>query len=256
MMPKDEYGIGTCVGTGRRVARVSSFMLASGEIPLKDRLRVAVWVMQDRDEEMMGLLRPVLDRLEGEVDLSVTRMHDKRILPCMACDICPARVGPDEEFRCIRGATDQMRELHRTILEADVIVCAMYSPRDRDGLVSAYQHFLERTRYLRRGDYAFTDRLIVPLVLAEVGTNENLNLRMTTSLIRHHTVIHKPVMGWIHQGRVLNFPDVEGRAGRRRRAWQEPGGRAAGHAFGGRACCLVQARGLRSVTNPGQHAEP
>ena len=63
---------------------------------------------------------------------------------------------------------------------------AVYSPRDRSGLESVYQEFMERTRYLRRGDYVFTDRLVVPLVVAELGSAEHLDIRMLTSFIRHH----------------------------------------------------------------------
>ncbi|MDY6853017.1 MAG: hypothetical protein SV487_13205, partial [Thermodesulfobacteriota bacterium] len=146
--------------------------------------------------------------LRMEADVAVLKMYEKDILPCMACDICPSRVGPDEEFRCIRGKTDAMMDLHNEILKADILIPAMFSPKDRDGLASAYQNFLERTRYLRRGDYAFTDRLIAPLVIAEVGTQENLNLRMATSLIRHQTVLQKPITGWLHKGELLNPEDV------------------------------------------------
>lgn len=213
LMPKDEYGLKTCVGVGRRVARVASFLCASREKRLDDKLRVGLWLLQDKDDALWRLLAPAVAALSDRADIDVVRMHEMHIKPCMACDICPARVGPDQEYRCVRGKSDDMHTLHRRLLTADVIVPAMYSPLDRTGLSSAYQHFLERTRYLRRGDYAFTDRLLAPLVAAEVGSNENLNLRMTTSLIRHHTVLHKPIMAWLHQGRTLSPADLAAELG-------------------------------------------
>jgi len=213
LMPKDEYGLKTSVGVGRRVARVASFMRAAQHRRLEDKLRVGVWLLQDKDDTLRKLLEPAVAALSDRADIDLVPMHEMDIKPCLACDICPAQVGPDEDYRCVRGKTDDMHRMHNRLLTADVIVAAMYSPLDRVGLKSAYQHFLERTRYLRRGDYAFTDRLLVPLVAAEVGTNENLNLRMTTSLIRHHTVLHRPVMAWLHKGAMISPEDLAAELG-------------------------------------------
>lgn len=214
LMPKDEYGLKTSLGVGRRVARVASFLRAAGQRRLMDKLRVGVWVLQDKDNTLRRLLEPAVAALSDRADIDLVPMHEMDIKPCMACDNCPARIGPDEDYRCVRGKSDEMHELHNRLLTADVIVAAMYSPLDHTGLSSAYQHFLERTRYLRRGDYAFTDRLLVPLVAAEVGTNENLNLRMTTSLIRHHTILHRPIMAWLHQGAMLSPADLTAELGK------------------------------------------
>ena len=48
----------------------------------------------------------------------------------------------------------------------------------RAGLQSQYQEFIERTRYLRRGDYVFSDMLCAPLVLEELGVCDNMQIRM------------------------------------------------------------------------------
>jgi hypothetical protein len=50
--------------------------------------------------------------------------------------------------------------------------------------------------------------LVVPLVFEEVGANENLDIRVMTSFIRHHTVMAKPVVGLIHNGELINPDDV------------------------------------------------
>jgi hypothetical protein len=84
----------------------------------------------------------------------------------------------------------------------------MFSPNDRTGLVSVYQAFIERLRYIRRGDYALSNRLIAPLVISEIGSNENLNIRMITSFIRHHTIMHAPIIGWLQNNRLLNEDDL------------------------------------------------
>ena len=49
---------------------------------------------------------------------------------------------------------------------------------------------------------------MAPLVLTEVGAHENLGLRMMTSFVRHHTVISRPIVGYLHHGKLLNGDEV------------------------------------------------
>ena len=208
-IPKDTYGIDTSIGAGRRIGRVAQVLATGDETALGDPLRLGLWVLQDRDGETMRHAAPFLGALGGEVELRGADILGHRIRPCLACDICPTHVGPDGEYRCIIARRDDgMKQLHEDLLWPDVLMPAVYSPRDRAGLVSMYQQFMERTRYLRRGDYVYTDRLVVPLVLAEIGANEHMDIRLVTSFIRHHTVMHKPVVMWLHEGRVLNADEV------------------------------------------------
>lgn len=204
-IPKDGYGIETSLGTGRRIARVALELQMARDSRLADPLRLGVWMLQDRAGEAMGHLGPLFEGLGEGVDLKVQDLTDQRIRPCIACDICPTHVGPDEEYRCIIARRDDgLKQLHDSFLWPDVLMPTLYSPRDRAGLVSVYQEFMERTRYLRRGDYVFTDHLVVPLILEEVGAGENLAIRAMTSFIRHHTVMAKPLIGLVHEGRLIN----------------------------------------------------
>jgi multimeric flavodoxin WrbA len=207
-MSKDEYGLSTCVGTGRRVARVAKSLQLSETNQLVGKLRIGVWILQDRDGEMLHLLAPFLKELAADAEVQVSHFEQKNILPCMACDICPTRVGGDIEFRCIRGEKDDMSALHEEMIKTDIIIPAIFSPKNRMKLRSTYQHLLERTRYLRRSDYILSDRLIAPLIIAEVGSHKNYNLRITTSFIRHHTILQRPIIGQMYAGNLLNSDDV------------------------------------------------
>jgi len=62
--PKDTYGINTCVGTGRRIARVSAELCAGKLAELSDLPKLGVWLLQDRHGEMAALLEPILADLE------------------------------------------------------------------------------------------------------------------------------------------------------------------------------------------------
>lgn len=209
-MPKDSYGINTSLGTGRRVGRVATLLKTAKPSHLLDDLRVGLWILQDRDDLAKRTMEEFLEQLGPGVTFIQPPLLDKHIRPCIACDICPTTVGPDEKYRCIiASAKDGMKDFHQGLIRADVIMPVLYSPKDRTGLISVYQQFMERTRYLRRGDYVFTDRLVSPLVFAEIGSNENLHIRMLTSFIRHHTVMIKPVIGWIQDGHLLNRDEVK-----------------------------------------------
>jgi multimeric flavodoxin WrbA len=203
-MVKDDSGLESCMGTGRRVATVASYITASREYRLLQKLRVSIVVLQDREREFSDVLKPFLDAIASRVQLSWFHLEEEQILPCMACDICPHSVGPDEVYRCIRGNNDRMADMHNQLLESDVIIPVVFSPKDRGGVSSSYQQFLERTRYLRRGDYALAEKLVAPIVGSEVGANDNINLRMCSSLIRHHTVLQKPMSVWSHGNELLN----------------------------------------------------
>nr|WP_320191919.1 NAD(P)H-dependent oxidoreductase [uncultured Desulfobacter sp.] len=207
-MPKDGYGLNSCIGTGRRVARVSAMKEHSRGYELGSPLKIGVWILQDQSHKLQEYLTPLCDKLSDQANFKFVNLTNKNILPCMACDICPCRIGKDQEYRCIRGKNDDMHTFHEQFLDCDVIIPAMLSPINRQGLLSTYQQFLERTRYIRRGDYVLSDRLIAPLVISEIGSCENLNIRMITSLIRHHTVMHKPIIGWYQDDILLNKTDL------------------------------------------------
>jgi hypothetical protein len=115
----------------------------------------------------------------------------------------------DKAYRCIiKRKTDVFSEIHESFLDVDAIVPVAYSPRNGRGLSSVYQQFIERTRYLRRGDYLFSDVPVAPLVFEELGNNDSLSLRMVTSLLRHHTVMTRPLMVYLRDGRRLNWDEI------------------------------------------------
>ena len=91
------------------------------------------------------------------------------------------------------------------LIDTDAILLAAYSPVDRGKINSVYQRFIERTRYLRRDDFVIGDRLVAPLVISEINSNQNLHIRILTSMLRHHTVLHRPVIGMEYQNKIINW---------------------------------------------------
>ena len=213
-IPADTYGLNTSVGTGRRIARVTTIRAVGRDEALSDPLRLGVWLLQDRDATAETLVDELLSKVMARTDTPIRpiapQLFDDPIRPCIACDICPTHVGPDDEYRCIINRRDDgMRIHHAELLDCDVILPVVYCPEDHQGLQSVYQQFMERTRYIRRGDYILSDHLVAPMVFADVGTNEHMDVRIATSFLRHHTVISKPLVGWMHDGALLNRSQVE-----------------------------------------------
>jgi hypothetical protein len=99
--------------------------------------------------------------------------------------------------------------MHKDLLEADAIIPVAYSPIARADLLTNYQRLMERTRYFRRGDYVFSDLLTAPLIIDEIGANENLHIRMITSMIRHHTVVSRPMILYRYQNKMINMENVK-----------------------------------------------
>ncbi len=207
---KDIYGLKTAIGAGRRLGRITVECSLSKDAVLKDKLRVMFWILQD-DES--GFARRQVERLvkmsSSEIHAEILDINQSKVGRCMACDICPTKVGPDSEYRCIiRRKEDPIHTLHGKLLDQDLIVPVALSTRDRSTLKTTYQRFIERTRYIRRGDYLFTDVAIMPLVFEELGATENMHIRMYTSLIRHHTLLIRPNVAYIHRGHILNEEEM------------------------------------------------
>lgn len=209
----DEYGITTAIGTGRRIGRIANFLTNSTPLQSKPT-NISIWLIQD-DEDHHG--RAHLEQLLAEVEQAVPQVRfqlkdytEEYIYRCIACDICPIKKGPREEYRCIiKNGNDLFANQHADIIDTDAILLAAYSPVARAKLRSVYQQFIERTRYLRRDDYFFSDRLVAPLVISEMNARQNLHIRMLTSLIRHHTVLHHPLIGMEQDGAVLNWENLK-----------------------------------------------
>ncbi len=207
-MPKDSYGLATAMGTGRRIARVANMLCRAESANLKGSHKIVFWILQDRDEVALNYVRNLIEGFDN-IDGVVVNLSEKNIMRCLACDICPTHVDTDENYRCIiKKASDDMEQLHSTVLEADAVIPVAFSPKNRKGVRSSYQQFIERTRYLRRGDYVMSDSVSAPIVIEELGAEENLPIRMMTSMIRHHTVIAKPIHVFRKDENFLNLNET------------------------------------------------
>lgn len=203
---KDSYGIDTSMGTGRRMARVLK-QLRSPFI-LHDLPRTLFLILQDANNIGAREVDRLITRFGHNMHPTVVNLTEQRISRCMACDICPTHVGLDEEYRCVIKGADSLPELHKKLLYHDLIV-PVYVSMHKPAAGSNYQSFVERTRYLRRSDYIWNDMVVAPLVLEEPGGYRLMPIRMLTSFVRHHSVMAKPMIGYLNNDEVANRQHIE-----------------------------------------------
>jgi multimeric flavodoxin WrbA len=207
-MHKDSYGLQTAIGTGRRIASLIRKFSYRQEI--KDKVRILFLVLQDRKNEVQAKIDELVKSFKGDVQATIINITEKNILRCLACDFCPTHIDVDEVYRCIiNSGKDDLKSLHEALLHHDVIVPVVLSLNDTSEIVNNYQTFIERTRYLRRGDYVFSNQLVAPLTFEEIGVRENYSIRIMTSMLRHHTVMSKPIIGHIYEGGLLNKAQIQ-----------------------------------------------
>ena len=202
-MHKDQYGLNTSMGTGRRMGNLLRRRSYNREI--NGPVNVAFLILQESENIAKRGIEDLLKHCDGKIAPTIVDISTKNIIRCLACDICPTDIDIDEVYRCIiTSEQDDFEALHPSLLDYDAIIPVAVSVHNTDKVTSNYQTFVERTRYLRRGDYVFSDMLTAPLTFEEIGVREHYSIRMLTSMIRHHTVMTKPMIGHLHNGELLN----------------------------------------------------
>jgi multimeric flavodoxin WrbA len=206
-MHKDKYGIDTSMGVGRRMAKVL------GNLACQERLadvpRVLFLLLQDVDGIALRETTSLISRLGGRVKATVVNLVEANIKRCIACDICPTGIDVDDVYRCIiKSGGDDLSDIHPSLLYHDALVPVVASSRDRSRVSGNYQSFIERTRYLRRGDYVWSDLLAAPLSFVEAGAYDTMPIRLMTSFLRHHTVMAKPMVGHLSEDALMNGDQI------------------------------------------------
>ena len=203
---KDSYGIDTAMGTGRRVANLLNKYRNKGK--LVGKVKVLFIILQDSNGIARKFLSKLIRNFASKMNAEVIDVTQRKFIRCLACDNCPQKIGVDEDYRCKVSNADEFYELHNRFLNHDAIVPVAVSMNDFSKVKTNYQIFMERTRYLRRGDYVLSDMMVSPLIIQELGAMENLHIRMITSLIRHHTVISMPLMGHLIDGSLIDSKNI------------------------------------------------
>ncbi len=209
-MDNDYFGIMTSMGVGKKTAR--TVRLLQTQPTREKRPRISFWVLEDyRDGRMRSYLENLLPSLPDVAEWSILDLTTSMFGSCIACSKCPNRPEAAEYRCCI--VNDDMRKMHRRLLANDgFVICGLNYVNEARKL-SNYQRFVERTRYLRRDDFRFTDIPFCSLSIEEPQANNLFDLKVMTSFMRHNTVAHKGVRVLDIGGELLE-PDASATLGR------------------------------------------
>ena len=209
----DTYGLDTAIGAGKRIAHVSSLMQKGAQNDSNEPVKIAVVILQDNSQKNgKTLVNDFCGKITKEsdnVEFHILDFSSEYAMRCIACDICPIASGVPNEYRCIiKSKKDLFVKYHEQLIDYDAILVSAYSPCDRHDITSVYQRFVERTRYLRRDNYAIGDLLVAPLIFSELNSNQNLHIRIATSMIRHNSIMHHPLIGIFRDNKVIDWSHI------------------------------------------------
>lgn len=208
-MAKDEYGLWLSMGTGLRIAQVANLMKLGKTACLQGKVRVMFWVLQDREQKALNFVRELTHKFSDRIEAQIFDLTDEYMSRCLGCDICPTKIGLDSEYRCfVQNHRDALNKLHQNFLDQDAIIPVAYSSDNLPEMTSNYQRFIERTRYLRRANYTIADLVTAPLVLEEIGTLENMHVRMVSAFLRHIPILTEPMVGYLQDEKLVNSTQI------------------------------------------------
>ena len=209
----DDYGIRTCISTGSRIAHVSQLEVLTKEKTFTGKVKIHMLLLQDSKDRKglkhFNLWISDMKKVHPEIEIVFWDVVSEKVIRCIACDICPTDVGVPKDYRCIITRKDDfMVKYHKEIVDADALLICAYNTENRKELLSYYQQFMERTRYIRRDNYLYSDLLVSPFVISELSARQNIHIRIMTSLIRHQTILSHPLIGMIQDGIYINENEV------------------------------------------------
>jgi len=213
---KDELGIETTLGTGRRAAQVGRILKYASITEEINPLKVGVIITCDNlthfiEHQTTELLKS-LDT--PHASYQIVNLLDYYIHPCLACSVCPApkKVAKKEEtgenYVCaIENKIDGMKRLYHQLEGIDALIM-VGANLDNPNLEDHYQVFTERTRAIRRSDFEWTNTPFTSLIFKSVNANKDrlFGLRAMTSYLRHNTLVFKPIRSLEYQGVILSSP--------------------------------------------------
>ncbi len=215
----DDYGIRTSLSTGDNLSKCLKDFKESTKINKDEKIDKKlepkicnIFVMQDNEEqECTKIISSFVKNIKKtNVKFNIFKVFKEKVYRCIACDLCPTSYGNKEDYRCIINNKDDFFKLyHNEIINCDSFIFAAYSGENYFNIQSNYQQFIERTRYLRRDDYAMGSKLVTSFIVSEVNSNRNLHIRTLTSLIRHKNILSKPLLVFKNQNSYINIDSVK-----------------------------------------------
>lgn len=164
----DDFGIKTSHGTGKMVAKLANLI----QSPLSQRTPKIVLMVVTKDKIDFSFVSEFKDS-----DIKIINIAQADIKKCAACPVCP-NGNLNDEYTCII-TKDDMPELHKDLIDADAVVFVSGTDDTK------FQVFIERTRFIRRNHFEWSERVYSSISQTESITDV-LPIRIMTNLLRQN----------------------------------------------------------------------
>ncbi len=203
-MENDYFGIMTSIGTGSKIAEVTKILVkGSDDSDSSEKPVIKFFILQEKESTVRKTVEDLIKKLPTELaTYEILDMTTETFHRCFACNICP-NGDKGEDYKCI-NEKDDMIKVHKEIISADgIVLCGLFLNESAE-IVSVYQRFIERSRYIRRDDFLLTNVVATTLSINEIGTQGLFELRALTSFVRHNTIFHQGLTFYLHKGEMID----------------------------------------------------
>lgn len=207
---EDAWGLSTAFGSGLKTAQTASIIKAgsrrSERVKVKVTLLAAMDIKDKRLSSHLDELKRQVEEFHPEVSIEVVKLIDNDIYRCLGCNKCPSNRKGDYPRCAIEDPNDYLETVRGHLRESDGFIVCGFNPHNMDEVVTRYQVFTERMRFIRRNNYELSNKLVGGLCYHQSGASINPlhTLKVMVSYIRHNTIIHRPIEIFEHEGTLLN----------------------------------------------------
>ncbi len=197
----DSYGFSLLKALADNVSRFSNYNANSTTISQKIKSTI-LFVDKPASDHVHSLVTNQIKSLMSSdlYEFNDLPLYDYAYQRCIACNVCPPKLVRESEnystdsYGCIfQSDTDDLRIIHSKLVDSSIVFIIANSSMHNS--INRYQSFLERTRYLRRDDFMWTNKIIIPVVSVSADEYHNsiLPVKIMSAFMRHNSVITSPL---------------------------------------------------------------
>ena len=208
----DAYGFSLLKALADNVARFSNY--DSSHTKVRQKIKSTILYV---DKPTSDYVHPLLsDQIKSIMssdcyEFNELPLYDYSYQRCIACNVCPPKLVREsgnyssDYYGCIfQAETDDLRIIHSKLLDSSIVFIVATS--SMNNTINRYQSFLERTRYLRRDDFMWTNKIVIPVVSVSVDEYHNsvLPVKIMSAFMRHNSVITSPLSVLYNKDNILH----------------------------------------------------
>lgn len=196
----DIEGIKSNFNIGRRVVRARKIINPSGTPPNSENTNYKITIIVDSNKTELLAREQITSYVAKQgISCEVLNLEKYKVERCIGCSECP--VSTEHFYKCI--IDDDMKEIERLMVNADGFIVFLEA---KSCLWSSYywQTFVERLRYLRRGDYKLANKPVWSMQLCSDSFSSPFHVRILPPVFKHDMIFVGPSLNIYHEENFQN----------------------------------------------------